>query len=91
MKFDGRRRERLVANGKVNIIPLEEKVWSGIGNTESVRTAMCLGMLNRIKILAEDFSLAYLMEMFKKEYIKNYVLNLETEQVKSHHKEESII
>ena len=60
MKFDGRRRERLVANGKVNIIPLEEKVWSGIGNTESVRTAMFQGMLNRMKILESDISSAYI-------------------------------
>ena len=90
LKFDGIRHVRLVTNGKVTIGQPEEEEWSGVGNTESVRTAMCLGMLNGMKILAEDFSLAYLMEMFKKEYIKNYVLNLGTGQVNSHHKESII-
>ena len=40
VKFDGRRRARLVANGKVTIGPPEEEIWSGVVNTESVRTAM---------------------------------------------------
>eukprot|EP00957_Ditylum_brightwellii_P005975 452510-Ditylum_brightwellii.AAC.1 len=29
VKFDGRRRARLVANGKVTIGPPEEDIWSG--------------------------------------------------------------
>eukprot|EP00957_Ditylum_brightwellii_P181508 13825966-Ditylum_brightwellii.AAC.1 len=61
VKFDGRRRARLVANGKFTIGPLEEDVWSGVVNTESVRNAMFLAMLNGMKILAADISSAYLM------------------------------
>ena len=61
VKFDGRRRARLVANGKVTIGPPEEDVWSGVVNTDSVRTAMFLAMLNGMKILAADISSAYLM------------------------------
>eukprot|EP00957_Ditylum_brightwellii_P111977 8539299-Ditylum_brightwellii.AAC.1 len=61
IKFDGRHRARLVANGKVTIGPPEEDVWSGVVNTESVRTAMFLAMLNNLKILAAGISSAYLM------------------------------
>eukprot|EP00957_Ditylum_brightwellii_P161612 12304489-Ditylum_brightwellii.AAC.1 len=42
VKFDGRRRACLVANGKVTIRPPEEDVWSVVVNTELVRTAMPL-------------------------------------------------
>eukprot|EP00957_Ditylum_brightwellii_P105019 8004570-Ditylum_brightwellii.AAC.1 len=35
VKFDGRRRARLVANGKVTINQPEEDVWSGVVNMES--------------------------------------------------------
>ena len=61
VKFDGRRRARLVANGKVTIGPPEAEVWSGVVSTEAVRIAMFLGMLNGMKILAADISSAYLM------------------------------
>eukprot|EP00957_Ditylum_brightwellii_P140095 10674766-Ditylum_brightwellii.AAC.1 len=61
IKFDGKRRAHLVANGKVTIKPPEEDVWSKVVNTESVSTAMFLVMLNGIKILAADISSAYLM------------------------------
>eukprot|EP00957_Ditylum_brightwellii_P124334 9476610-Ditylum_brightwellii.AAC.1 len=40
---------------------LEEDVWSGVVNTESVRTDMFLAMLNGMKILVADISLVYLM------------------------------
>eukprot|EP00957_Ditylum_brightwellii_P122531 9344220-Ditylum_brightwellii.AAC.1 len=39
----------------------EEEVWSGVVNTETVRTAMFLVMLDGLKILAVDISSAYLM------------------------------
>eukprot|EP00957_Ditylum_brightwellii_P083779 6367785-Ditylum_brightwellii.AAC.1 len=35
VKFDGRKRAHLVANGKVTIGLPEEGVWSGVINTES--------------------------------------------------------
>ena len=61
VKYDGRRRARLVANGKVTIGPPEAEVWSGVVSTEAVRTAMFLAMLNGMKVLAADISSAYLM------------------------------
>ena len=61
VKFDGRRQARLVANGKVTIGPPEAEVWSGVVSTDAVRTALFLGMLNSMKILAADISSAYLM------------------------------
>eukprot|EP00957_Ditylum_brightwellii_P025654 1939539-Ditylum_brightwellii.AAC.1 len=61
VKFDGRKRAHLVANGKVTIGPPEKDVWSGVVNTESVHTAMFLAMLNGMKILVADISSAYLM------------------------------
>eukprot|EP00957_Ditylum_brightwellii_P171179 13031439-Ditylum_brightwellii.AAC.1 len=61
VKFDGRRRAHLVANGKVTIGPPEEDVWSRVTNTETVCTAMFLAMLNGMKMLVADISSAYLM------------------------------
>ena len=58
VKFDGRRRARLVANGKVTIGPPEADIWSGVVNIESVRIALFLSKLNGLKILAADISSA---------------------------------
>eukprot|EP00957_Ditylum_brightwellii_P198551 15132468-Ditylum_brightwellii.AAC.1 len=65
VKFDDRRRARLVANGIVTIGPPEVDVWSGVVNTKSVCTAMFLAMLNSMKILAADISSAYLIADIK--------------------------
>eukprot|EP00957_Ditylum_brightwellii_P083583 6353161-Ditylum_brightwellii.AAC.1 len=61
VKFDGRCRAKLVANGKVTIALPEEDIWSRMVNTELIRTAMCFDMLNNLKILAANISSAYLM------------------------------
>eukprot|EP00957_Ditylum_brightwellii_P094378 7186216-Ditylum_brightwellii.AAC.1 len=42
VKYNGQRRARLVAIGKVTIGPLESEAWSGVVNTESVRTVMLI-------------------------------------------------
>ena len=65
VKFDGRRRARLVANGRVTIGPPEAEVWSGVVDTVTVRTAIFLAMHNSMKILAADISSAYLMAFTK--------------------------
>eukprot|EP00957_Ditylum_brightwellii_P001928 148351-Ditylum_brightwellii.AAC.1 len=65
VKFDGRRRARLVANRRVTIGPLEAEVWLGVVDTVTVRTAIFLVMLNDMKILAADISSAYLMAQTK--------------------------
>ena len=65
LKFYGRMKARLVANGKVTIGLPESEVWSGFLNTETVCTAILLAMLKHIKVLAADISPAYLMENTK--------------------------
>ena len=61
VKFDGRCRARLVANGRVTVGPPKAEVWSGVVNANTVRLAMLIGMMNSMKILAADISSAYLM------------------------------
>ena len=61
MQFDGRRRERLVANCKVTIGLLEAEIWSGVVYTDIVRIALFLTILNDTKILAVNICSAYLM------------------------------
>jgi len=61
VKFDGRRRARLVGNGKRTTGPPPSEIWSGVVSTDAVRTAMFLGKLNNLKICAADISSAYLM------------------------------
>ena len=58
VKFDGRRKARLVANGKVTIGPPESDVWSGVVNIESVRIILFLAKLNGLKVLVADISSA---------------------------------
>jgi len=60
-KFDGRRRARLVGNGKVTKGPPEAEIWSGVVSTDAVRTALFLGKLNGQKILVADISSTYIM------------------------------
>eukprot|EP00957_Ditylum_brightwellii_P151512 11538774-Ditylum_brightwellii.AAC.1 len=61
VKYDGWRRVRLVANDKITIGPPAAEVWLGVVNTESLRIAMLIAMLNGLKFLAADISSAYLM------------------------------
>jgi len=71
VKFDGPRRARLVANGSVTEGPPEAEIWSGVVNTDTVRTALFIAMHNGLKILAADISSAYLMaETKEKMYTK---------------------
>ena len=61
IKFYGRKKSRLVANGKVTIGPLVSEIWSGVVNIESVRMALFLAKQNDQKFLAADKSSAYSM------------------------------
>eukprot|EP00957_Ditylum_brightwellii_P117766 8984311-Ditylum_brightwellii.AAC.1 len=65
VKFDGRRKARLVANGSMTIKPPESEIWSGEVSTKTVQLAMFIAMLNSLKILAADISSAYLMAKMK--------------------------
>ena len=61
----------MVVNGVVTMEPLTAKVWSGVVSTDTVGTALFLGMLNGLKILAADISSAYLLAFTKKQYLPN--------------------
>ena len=61
IKFDGRRKSRLVANDKATIGPPESDIWSGVVNIKSVKIILFLAKLNGLKILIADISSAYLM------------------------------
>lgn len=65
VKFDGRRRARMVANGAVVQGPPADEIWSGVVSTDSVRTLMFLAVLNDMKLCATDISSAYLMAKTK--------------------------
>eukprot|EP00957_Ditylum_brightwellii_P149041 11348088-Ditylum_brightwellii.AAC.1 len=57
VKFDGRRKARLVANESTTIGLPELEIWYGVVSTEIVCLAMFIAMLNNLKILAADISL----------------------------------
>lgn len=65
VKFDGRGRTQLVPNGDATIGSPEAEVWSGVVSTDTVCTALFLGMLNDLKILAADISSTYLFGFYK--------------------------
>ena len=61
VKFDGRRRARICANGSVVDKLADSEVYSGVVSNDSVRLIMFLAKLNGLKICAADIGSAYLM------------------------------
>ena len=59
VKFDLRRKARLVAGGNWTD-PSSEDVYAGVVSLDSVRTAFFLGELNGLDVMAADISNAYL-------------------------------
>jgi hypothetical protein len=59
VKFDGRRKARLVMGGNVTDTPKEE-VYSGVVNISSVRLAYLVSVMNNLKICAADVGNAFL-------------------------------
>ena len=60
VKFDGRRKARLVAGGhRAPEVPREE-IYSGLVSMETIRTAFVLASLNNLEVCAADVSTAFL-------------------------------
>src|SRR5207253_9041451 len=59
VKFDGRRKCRLVAGGHMTD-PASEDVFSGVVNLETVRICFVLAILNKLEVIAGDIGNAYL-------------------------------
>jgi len=59
VKFDGRRKARLVAGGNVTD-PLKEDIYSGVTGLESVRLAFLLAAQNDLQVCAADIGNAFL-------------------------------
>src|SRR5574339_1275246 len=59
VKFDGRRKCRLVAGGHMTD-PASEDVFSGVVSMETVRMAFIIAELNGLVIVAGDVGKAYL-------------------------------
>lgn len=67
VKYDGRRRARLVAGGHLTD-PTNDTPYSGIASLKNVRACIFLGLLNGLDICAADIASAYL-EAYTKEKI----------------------
>jgi Reverse transcriptase (RNA-dependent DNA polymerase) len=71
VKFDGRRKARLVAGGN-HTEPTKEDIYSGVVSIEAVRMGFILGELNQLTVCAADISNAFLYGSTKEKcYIKS--------------------
>src|SRR5574339_467149 len=59
VKFDGRRKCRLVAGGHMTD-PSSEEVFSGVVSMETVRTCFVIAKLNNLEVVAGDVGNAFL-------------------------------
>jgi hypothetical protein len=59
VKHDGRHKTRLVANGHLNVIPLDS-VYSGVVSIKGFRLVIFLAELNSLELWATDIGNAYL-------------------------------
>ena len=60
VKFNGRRRVRLVSNGDITIGPGEAEGWSGLVSIDTMKSSLLLAMLSSLKVFAADVSSVYL-------------------------------
>ena len=60
VKFDGRKKCRLVAGGHRTPDVPQEEVYSGVVSVETIRTAFVLSALNNLEVCAADISTAFL-------------------------------
>ena len=63
VKWDGRRKARLVANG--NMVDPSDDIYSGVVSIESLRISFLIAQLNDLNICAADISNAYLFAKAK--------------------------
>ena len=71
VKFDGRRKARLVAGGHRTPDVSQEEVYSGVVSVDTIRVAFALTELNNLGVMAADISIAFLYGRTReKVYIK---------------------
>jgi hypothetical protein len=68
VKFDGRRKCRLVAGGNMTS-PSKESVFSGVVDISSVRLGFLLAALNDLQICAADIAMRFSTDEHEKRYI----------------------
>ena len=81
MKFDGRRKARLVAGGHRTIDPGED-AYSGVVAPEAIRLGMFAAIHNSLKVIAADIGNAYLHAKTNKSYIPFLGMTMESCQEK---------
>ena len=59
VKFDGRHKARLVADGHLTPEPIEN-IYSGVGSLRNLRLVIFLGKLNNLELWGADIGNAYL-------------------------------
>ena len=59
-KVDGRRKCRIVANGGMAPIPVDNDLYAGVVTIDVVRLLVLVGIVNDLEIIATDISQAYL-------------------------------
>ena len=60
VKFDGRRKARLVAGGHRTPSVSHEEVYSGVVGMDTIRMAFVLASLNELEVCTADISTAFL-------------------------------
>ena len=68
VKFDGRRKCRLVAGGHMTD-PSSDEVYSGVVSMEAIRICFVLAKINNLKVCAGDEGNAFLNGLTKKKFI----------------------
>ena len=68
VKFDGRRKCRLVAGGH-RTTPLKEDIFSGVVSMEAVRLGFILARLNGLMVCAGDVGNAFLYGKLERKYM----------------------
>jgi hypothetical protein len=66
VKFDGRRKCRLVAGGHRTPDMPQEETYSGVVSMDTIRVAFVLSAMNGLDVCAADISTAFFMDELEK-------------------------
>ena len=73
VKFDGRHKARLVADGHLTPEPIEN-IYSGVVSLRNLRLVIFLGKLNNLELLGADIGNAYLVAGTEFQELEGYIL-----------------
>ena len=71
VKFDGRRKARLVAGGHRTPSVSHEEVYSGVVGMDTIHMVFVLASLNELEVCADDISTAFSLWQNKRESIRD--------------------